>query len=198
MVNSFSDGPMSGQTKMFCNFCNHERIHIGGRPIIWCCVKEFLRQHDLKKHEKTNSGKNKFGSSNKTKDKKFERDRDKPFSCSFCDYKCNQLSTMKAHEWIHTGDKPIHCSKCDYKCRRTSDLKEHDRIHTGDKPYCCPHCDKKFVQAGQLKKHERVHTGERPYKCNYCPKRFSDGSNLKRHEKSCKQRKRKKVAKPVE
>ena len=73
MDNSFSDGPMSGRTKMLCNFCNHERIHIGVRPIIWCCLKEFIRQQNLKKHKKTNLGKNKFGTSNKTKDKKLER-----------------------------------------------------------------------------------------------------------------------------
>ena len=103
MDNSFSDGPMSGHTKMFCNFCNQERIHIDARPIIWCCLKEFIRQHNSKKHEKTNSGKNKFGSSNKTKDKKFERDHEKPFSCSFCDYKCNQSSKIVTHGQTRQG-----------------------------------------------------------------------------------------------
>ena len=31
---------------------------------------------------------------------------DKPFSCSQCDYKFTQLSSLKSHEGIHKGEKP--------------------------------------------------------------------------------------------
>ena len=42
--------------------------------------------------------------------------------------------------FIHTGEKPYTCTVCDFACNQSSDLKRHMRIHTGEKPFKCNYC----------------------------------------------------------
>ena len=48
------------------------------------------------------------------------------------------LSQVRVHERIHTGDKPYQCSFCDYKANQRGNMRTHERRHTGEKPYKCP------------------------------------------------------------
>ena len=105
----------------------------------------------------------------------------KPYSCSWCDTKFNNTSSLKSHMRIHTGEKPYSCSHCDKRFTQVSSLNRHMRIHTGEKPYSCSQCGMIFTDIGNLKRHKRIHTGEQPYSCSQCDMRFTNTSSLKAH-----------------
>ena len=44
---------------------------------------------------------------------------------------------VQRHEITHNRDKPFRCPKCDYKCSTSSDLKRHKRIHSDGEPFSC-------------------------------------------------------------
>ena len=46
---------------------------------------------------------------------------------------------VRVHERTHTGDKPYQCSFCDYKANQRGNMRTHERRHTGEKPYKCPY-----------------------------------------------------------
>jgi uncharacterized Zn-finger protein len=48
------------------------------------------------------------------------------------------LVQVSVHERIHTGDKPYQCSFCDYRANQRGNMRTHERRHTGEKPYKCP------------------------------------------------------------
>jgi len=85
----------------------------------------------------------------------------KPFRCTHCDYRCDQLGSLKVHERTHSGEKPFSCSKCDYKCTSSGRLKEHKRVNhrCGDCSGClqnndcgkCFYCKDKVKFGGQNK-----------------------------------------------
>ena len=114
---------------------------------------------------------------------KRSHNREKPYSCSHCDYKCSTSGALKTHERIHTGAKPFSCSHCDYKCAQLCHLEKHERIHTGAKPFTCSQCDYKCSDPSALKKHKRTHTGVKPFSCSFCDKKFIEKSNMKIHER---------------
>ena len=40
------------------------------------------------------------------------KNKEKPFSCSYCEYKSYKLGNLKGYERTYTGDKPFICSTC--------------------------------------------------------------------------------------
>ncbi|CAH2232308.1 jg23150 [Pararge aegeria aegeria] len=108
----------------------------------------------------------------------------KPYSCSFCDYKCKDKYYLKLHVRIHTGEKPFSCTFCDYKCARSPVLQVHMRRHTGEKPYSCKLCGKKFTDYSNLTSHMRTHSGEKPVSCTLCDFKCVDNGRLLSHMKT--------------
>ncbi|XP_076805764.1 uncharacterized protein LOC143449440 [Clavelina lepadiformis] len=78
-------------------------------------------------------------------------------------------------------EKHFSCNFCDRSFKYKRNLKDHLRTHTGERRYQCDVCHKSFIQNGNFRTHMRTHTGERTYKCDVCHKSFSDSRNLKTH-----------------
>jgi hypothetical protein len=109
---------------------------------------------------------------------------EKPFACNYCEKRFTQSHSLQSHEYIHTGEKPYSCKICPYRCRNSANLKKHEAIHTGEKPFSCKTCSYQAGNLGNLKKHESIHTGEKLFSCMNCNKKFSTKQCLKTHEKS--------------
>ena len=57
----------------------------------------------------------------------------KPFDCSMCEMKFNELSSKKRHEKEHAGYKPFRCYICSFEFTRASNLRSHIlKVHPGD------------------------------------------------------------------
>ena len=104
-----------------------------------------------------------------------------PYSCSQCDYKCNQKSQLKIHSLKHSGEKPFQCDTCTYATTNKSNLSRHILLHTGELPYSCSQCDYKCNQKIRMKVHAMKHTGEKPFHCDTCSFATADKGNLAKH-----------------
>ncbi|XP_076805421.1 uncharacterized protein LOC143449204 [Clavelina lepadiformis] len=106
---------------------------------------------------------------------------ERPYQCQVCKSSFILNGNLQRHMTIHTGERPYQCDVCHKYFSASSNLKTHMRIHTEERPYQCDECHKSFSISGKLKNHMRTHTGERPYQCDMCPKSFSQSNNLKDH-----------------
>ncbi|CAK8691539.1 unnamed protein product [Clavelina lepadiformis] len=90
--------------------------------------------------------------------------REKRFSCKFCDKSFKCKTHLKCHIRTHTGERPYQCQVCQKSFKRKSSLHIHMRIHTGDRPYQCEVCQKSFTQKICLQRHMVIHTERHHYK----------------------------------
>lgn len=104
---------------------------------------------------------------------------DKPFTCSFCNFKCAQKSYMKRHERCHTDERPYKCKFCDRTFRGTAELQAHQLTHEGKVRYNCEYCGKGFIQRWNMKVHWLQHEGNS--ECEICNKNFIDEAVLRFH-----------------
>ncbi|XP_076805401.1 uncharacterized protein LOC143449189 isoform X1 [Clavelina lepadiformis] len=107
--------------------------------------------------------------------------KEKHFSCNFCDRSFKSTRNLNVHQRTHTGERPYQCDVCHKSFSQNGNLQAHMRTHTGERPFKCDVCDKSFSIKSNLNYHMRTHTGERPYICDVCHKSFSNSCNLKSH-----------------
>ena len=84
-------------------------------------------------------------------------DLDKPFACSYCQYRTFYKGDLMKHNRIHTGERPYKCDYCSYSSAVTSNLIKHIRIHSNDKPYKCSYCKYTAAQKRSLHIHIQKH-----------------------------------------
>jgi hypothetical protein len=70
---------------------------------------------------------------------------------------------VRVHERTHTGEKPFKCTFCDFRSAQGGNIRIHERRHTGDKPYPCPYCSFASVTSSGTTSHVRsVHPEQDP------------------------------------
>ncbi|XP_076804591.1 uncharacterized protein LOC143448655 [Clavelina lepadiformis] len=106
---------------------------------------------------------------------------ERPYQCQICDKSFIRNVNLLNHMRTHTGERPYQCNVCHKSYSDSSNLTIHLRTHTGERPYQCQICHKSFIRNASLRTHMRIHTGERPYQCDLCHKSFSDSSSSNRH-----------------
>ena len=96
------------------------------------CYKSFFHKigylNHMKKHEKI---KVKVEPSDvfESKSTKIQKNREKPFSCEFCEKSFTTSSKLKSHKRTHTGEKPFECKVCGKHFNLSGNLKQHEMIH---------------------------------------------------------------------
>ncbi|CAK8691507.1 unnamed protein product [Clavelina lepadiformis] len=89
--------------------------------------------------------------------------REKRFSCKFCDKSFKRKINLRDHIRTHTGECPYQCQVCEKSFTIKCNLTTHMNIHTGERPYQCQVCEKSFIKKCNLTTHMNIHTGEWPY-----------------------------------
>ena len=70
---------------------------------------------------------------------------------------------VRVHERTHTGEKPFKCTFCDFRSAQGGNIRIHERRHTGEKPYPCPYCSFASVTSSGTTFHVRsVHPDKDP------------------------------------
>jgi hypothetical protein len=70
---------------------------------------------------------------------------------------------VRVHERTHTGEKPYKCTFCDFRSAQGGNIRIHERRHTGEKPYPCPYCSFASVTSSGTTFHVRsVHPDKDP------------------------------------
>lgn len=60
----------------------------------------------------------------------------KRFSCNYCDYTTDHVSSIRPHERTHTGERPFKCLFCPYASTTNSNLKTHTQRHHQHEAIC--------------------------------------------------------------
>ncbi|XP_074593258.1 zinc finger E-box-binding homeobox protein zag-1-like [Brevipalpus obovatus] len=76
------------------------------------------------------------------------------FSCRACGKDFVKMSSLKRHEYEHSGKRPYKCKVCSKAFKHKHHLVEHERLHTGEKPFQCKKCFKKFAHSGSFSQHK--------------------------------------------
>ena len=103
----------------------------------------------------------------------------KPAACPVCAAIFPNRPKMKAH--YNKEHNPKQCEYCEFKCGESYTLKAHMTKHFEPK-FQCGYCEKKLKTQKTLEVHEREHTGEKPFKCDVCGKDFKSASVVLVHK----------------
>ncbi|XP_047488520.1 zinc finger protein 91-like [Penaeus chinensis] len=107
------------------------------------------------------------------------------YTCKYCKYKTNCLSTMHRHMVrIHKALKLelYNCIKCRAGYQYPKDLEEHCiSVHKIDPSFLCQHCGEKFACIEMLRFHRKSH---RAFSCKLCHLGFMKEEALEEHVKS--------------
>ena len=103
----------------------------------------------------------------------------KPVACPVCALIFPNRPKMKAH--YNKEHNPKQCEFCEFKCGESYTLKAHMTKHFEAK-FPCSYCEKKLKTQKTLEVHEREHTGEKPFKCDICGKDFKSASVVLVHK----------------
>ncbi|KAG8827233.1 zinc-finger protein [Serendipita sp. 401] len=111
----------------------------------------------------------------------------KPHTCSVCNERFAEATSLQQHMRRHTRERPYVCDfpGCGKSFSIPGGLRIHKRAHSGEKPFKCPEpgCDRAFAESSNLAKHLRIHTGIKPFRCTHpeCGKSFGRKDQLLRH-----------------
>ena len=103
----------------------------------------------------------------------------KPAACPVCAAIFPNRPKMKAH--YNKEHNPKQCKYCEFKCGESYTLKAHMTKHF-EPQFQCSFCEKKLKTQKTLEVHEREHTGEKPFKCDICGKDFKSASVVLVHK----------------
>ncbi|ELU06916.1 hypothetical protein CAPTEDRAFT_147046 [Capitella teleta] len=109
----------------------------------------------------------------------------KPPECDICGRSFSTAAALKGHvELVHKKERPFSCTFCEYTTGRKAALDLHLRTHTGEKPFKCDMCNYRASDHNSLRRHRMRHTGDRSYRCQLCPYTCIQSISLKMHMKN--------------
>lgn len=114
-------------------------------------VKE-VKKKEVKEVKKQNKMID-FSKPKKSKRKKVPR---KKLECNFCGFLAETNYKLIRHIRTHTGERPFPCSYCDYRSTQKASLKTHIK-NKHSKKEVCPFCIFSCHRKKELKEHIRTH-----------------------------------------